>query len=122
MFKFGKKSASPADIEKDVKKFNLASTVSVAAHKVAIASAGTCGVAAGVVVGNCYYAPKRHMPRKERKQAEKINSVAAGVAIASASISGAATIVEAIAMPLPFDQSKYIFDENGEEDAGQNAQ
>ena len=114
MFMFGKKST--VNIEKDVKKFNLMSTVSVAAHKVAIASAGTCGVAAGVVVGNCYYAPK-HMSRKERKQAEKINSVAAGVAIASASISGAATIVEAIAMPLPFDQSKYTFDEDAEHSA-----
>ena len=119
MFMFGKKDG--ANLEKDVRKFNTASAVTVAAHKVAIASAGTCGVAAGIVVGNCYYAPKKRS-RKERKQAEKINSVAAGVAIASASISGAATLVEAIAMPLPFDQSKYIFDENGDENAEHSAQ
>ena len=108
---FNKKSA--ANFEKDVKKFNTSSAVTVAAHKVAHIGFGTAGAATTVVAGNCYYASqKKHMSRKQRKQGQKINQMATGVAIIGAGIGSVATVIEAVAQPLPFDQSKYLFDDD----------
>lgn len=107
---FNKKSA--ANLGKDIKKFNTASAVTVAAHKIANVGFGTAGAATTVVAGNHYYASqKKHMSRKERKQGKKINQMATGVAIIGAGIGSVATVIEAVAQPLPFDQSKYVFDD-----------
>ena len=52
------------------------------------------------------------MSRKQRKQGQKINNMATGVAIIGAGIGSVATVIEAVAQPLPFDQSKYLFDDD----------
>lgn len=89
--------------------------VSTAFSKVATASFGTAGAAATVVAGSNYYAAQKRLSRKDKKAMAKVNRAAATTAIVGAGLGSVCTVMGAITQPLPFDPTKYIFDDTTEQ-------
>lgn len=89
--------------------------VSTAFTKVANAGFGTAGAAATVVVGTNYYASQNRLSRKDKKAMAKVNRAATATAIAGVGLGSVCTVIGAITQPLPFDPTRYIFDDSTEE-------
>ena len=107
---FGKKNESATTkFEKAVKTFNTRNAVTIAAHKISNVGFGVATAGGTVVAGTCYYsATTKHISRKQKKQMAQMNQTACGIAIVGAGVGTVAKVIEGIAQPLPFDQSKYL--------------
>ncbi len=105
---------STAINQKSAKIMHL-DAVSTAFSKVATASFGTAGAAATVVAGSNYYAAQNRLSRKDKKAMAKVNRAAATTAIVGAGLGSVCTVMGAITQPLPFDPTRYIFDDNTEQ-------
>lgn len=122
MFGINKKKSASA-MEKDIKSYNAATAISVAAHKISNAGFGVAGAGTAVIGGNSYLAAqKKHLSRKDRKKCQQIYKIGAGATVIGIGVGSVAMVVEAIAQPMPFDQSKYVFDDDDIEDAVADAE